>query len=200
MNQTSIANRLRMRQLLATSFLVFCTLGVAEAAERTLQIDGAKSKASFLLPATGHDVTGSFAVQSASLTFDDAAGTAAGTVGLDATKGETGNSSRDKTMHSDVLLSAKFPVISLRATRLEGTVPAAGKGQVKLHGMLNVIGKEHEVVLPTELEVVGETVKAKATLEVPFLDWGLKDPSILFLKVGKKVSVTLQIEGRLVGP
>lgn len=172
----------------------------AGAAERTLQIDGAKSKATFLLPATGHDVNGSFGVQSGSLTFDDAAGTASGSVGLDAKKGETGNSSRDKTMHQDVLLSTQHPVISLRATRLEGQVPAAGAGDVKLHGVLTLIGRDHEVVLPTRLEVAGEVVKAKATLEVPFLDWGLKDPSILFLKVGKKVTVTLEIEGRLSSP
>jgi polyisoprenoid-binding protein YceI len=177
--------------------LVLAIAVPASAAERTLTIDPAASKVAFVLGATGHDVEGSFRVESGSLTFDDATGAMTGEIRVDAKSAKTGSGSRDKTMHGDVLESVKFPLFSFKAQRLEGHVAEAGTSSVKLHGVLSMHGAEHPFVMPASVEVNGARVSAKANFAVPFVEWGLHDPSLLFLRVEKSVAVTVTAAGTL---
>jgi len=169
----------------------------AAASERTLTLDPAASKVDFKLGATGHDVEGSFKIESGSLTFDTATGVMSGEIHVDAASAKTGNGSRDKTMHGDVLESVKFPLFVFKAQKLEGHLADSGKSTVKLHGIISVHGVDHALVMPATVDITGSTASAKATFSVPFVDWGLKDPSILFLRVEKSVVVTVTASGTL---
>ncbi|MFA6955961.1 MAG: YceI family protein [Thermoanaerobaculia bacterium] len=169
----------------------------AAASERTLTIDPAASKVDFKLGATGHDVEGSFKVESGSLTFDTATGVMSGEIHVDAKSAKTGNGSRDNTMHGDVLESAKFPLFTFKAQKLEGHLADAGKSTVKLHGIISVHGVDHALVMPATVDITGNTASANATFSIPFVDWGMKDPSILFLRVEKSVVVTVTASGTL---
>ncbi len=75
----------------------------ARAEQRVLVLDPAASKVSFMLEATGHDVEGALAVKSGRIAFDPATGAASGEIAVDLKSGKTGNDSRDKTMHNEVL-------------------------------------------------------------------------------------------------
>lgn len=169
----------------------------ATASERTLTIDPATSKVDFKLGATGHDVEGSFRVEGGSLTFDTATGAMVGEVRVDAKSAKTGSDSRDNTMHGDVLESLKFPLFSFKAQKLEGHLADSGKSTVTLHGVLSVHGVDHALVMPATVDIAGNKASAKATFSVPFVEWGMKDPSILFLRVEKSVSVTVIASGSL---
>ncbi len=59
----------------------------APAAEQTLTVDAAASKASFVLDATGHKVHGKLAVTAGTITFDAASGQASGKIEIDARRG-----------------------------------------------------------------------------------------------------------------
>lgn len=181
----------------AVALALLLTAVPAFAADETLTLDAAKSKLTFVLGATGHDVLGDLTLAGGKVVFDRASGVASGEITLDATKTATGSGSRDKTMHKDVLISAKFPTIVFKPEKLEGQLAASGKSQIGLRGKISLVGMEHELLLPAEVEINGNRVVAKSTFKIPFLDWGLKDPSILFLKVDKEVVVTLQVEGEL---
>ena len=167
------------------------------AADETFTLDASKSKLSFLLGATGHDVEGTLVLDGGTVVFDREKGTASGEIRIDAAKTVTGSGSRDKTMHNDVLLSAKFPKILFKPEKLEGQLAPSGKSQIGLRGKVSLIGVEHEILLPTEVDITGNKVMATSSFKIPFLAWGLKDPSILFLKVEKELTVTLKIEGEL---
>ncbi len=52
-------------------------------------------------------------------------------------------------------------------------------------------------MLPTEVEIAGGHVKATSTFKVPYVSWGLHDPSGFMLRVDKEVTVTLKVEGEL---
>ena len=184
------------RYALASLILLGLSLPALAAAE-TLRLDPARSKLSFVLGATGHDVEGSLVLESGSLTFDRATGEAGGEILIDAKGTQTGSGSRDKKMHTEVLKSAEFPRIVFRPTRIEGPLPVSGKARIGLCGQLGLIGLEHEIVLPADVEIEGGRVKASAAFEIPFVAWGLEDPSILFLKVDKVVAVKLAVEGDL---
>lgn len=169
----------------------------AAAAERTVTIDPATSKVDFKLGATGHDVEGSFRVEGGSLRFDSATGAMSGEIHVDAKSAKTGNDSRDKTMHGEVLESAKFPLFTFKAQKLEGHVADSGKSSVKLHGVLSIHGADHPLVMPASVEITGDKFTAKASFAIPFIDWGMHDPSILFLRVEKSVAVTVTASGTL---
>ncbi|MBI2214659.1 MAG: YceI family protein [Acidobacteria bacterium] len=169
----------------------------ASAAERTLTLDPAASRVDFRLGATGHDVEGSFRVEGGSLTFDDATGAMSGEIRVDAKSARTGNGSRDKTMHGDVLESVRFPLFTFKAQKLEGHVADAGTSQVKLHGVLSIHGAEHAFVMPASVDVKDSKVSATSTFAIPFIEWGMHDPSLLFLRVKKSVAVTVTANGTL---
>jgi phage host-nuclease inhibitor protein Gam len=48
-----------------------------------------------------------------------------------------------------------------------------------------------------QIHIEGSTLAAKAHFTVPYVQWGLKDPSIFILKVAKVVDIDLTLEGSL---
>ena len=96
-----------MRTLLATVVIAACSLWVP-AAERVVTLDPEATEISFALGATMHTVYGSLHLVSGRVQFDDSNGTASGRVVVDALSGNTGNDSRDRKMHAQVLLSDSF--------------------------------------------------------------------------------------------
>ncbi len=170
-----------------------------QAAQKSLHLDPEATHVTWTLDAGLHMVHGTAKLTEGSIVFDDAAGKASGRVVVDARSLESGNGSRDKTMHTDVLESAKYPEIVLVPETLQGKVPADGEADITLGGTLEIHGGHHAVSLPAHLKVTGEGVQGTARLDVPYVEWGMKDPSFFVLRVKKTVQVTLEISGRLGG-
>jgi polyisoprenoid-binding protein YceI len=181
----------------ATALTVLAAAEVAAAAEMVLHLDPEATRVSFDLPATGHDVHGDVGGASGDLRFDPATGLASGEVVVVLGAAVTGSNSRDKTMHQEVLESVAFPTATLTAQAIEGPLAVPGDSTVTLVGTLKLHGADHPVRLPAKLHVEGEKLSGTATLEVPFKAWGMKDPSILFLRVADQVHVGLTIAGSL---
>lgn len=169
----------------------------AEAQQRVLALDPQASQVSFTLEATGHDVEGAFALQSGRIAFDPATGAASGEIAIDLKVAGTGNKSRDKTMHEEVLETGKFPTAVFRAEKVRGTVPESGAGQVTLDGTLSFHGADHKMSLPAKVDVKDGRVQADTQFEIPYVEWGLHDPSIIMLRVAKVVSVKVRAVGTL---
>lgn len=169
----------------------------AFAEARVLVLDPAASKVSFTLDATGHDVEGTMALKAGRVTFDPASGQASGEIVLDLRSARTGNESRDKTMHEDVLESATYPTAVFRAETVEGDVAATGTSQVTLGGTLAFHGADHKLKLPAKVEMRGGRLQAETTFPIPYVEWGLHDPSIMILRVAKVVQVKVAAAGRL---
>ena len=77
----------------------------------TVNLDPAQTKIQWTLGAALHTVHGTFKLRSGSVTFDPQSGAASGEIIVDATSGESGNHSRDKKMHKEVLESQRYPEI-----------------------------------------------------------------------------------------
>jgi polyisoprenoid-binding protein YceI len=169
----------------------------AHAQQRVLVLDPQASKVSFTLKATGHVVEGSLGLKSGRIAFDPATGAASGEIAIDLKSAQTGNKSRDKTMHEEVLETAKHPLAVFHAEKVRGTVPESGSGQVTLDGTLSFHGADHKVSLPAKLDVRNGRVKADTQFEIPYVEWGLHDPSIVMLRVAKVVTVKVRAEGTL---
>lgn len=191
---------LSRRAVLPILFLLALLPAVPALAEqRVLVLDPAASKVSFTLGATGHDVHGALAVKSGRIAFDPATGEASGEIAIDLKSAETGNGSRDKTMHKEVLEDDTYPLAVFRAEKVRGTVAPSGPSQITLDGTLSFHGTDHKMSLPAKVDVRNGHVAAETEFPIPFIEWGLPDPSIAFLRVAKVVSVKVKAEGSLEG-
>jgi polyisoprenoid-binding protein YceI len=167
--------------------------------EVTLHLDPAQSKLRWTLGSTLHTVHGSFALKRGAVDFDPASGSANGEFVADATSGESGNESRDKKMHREILESGHYTEVIFRANRIEGKVLAQGSSKVRVHGTFLLHGSEHELSVPVEAELNGKSWKGSAKFSVPYIQWGLKSPNTFLLKADPAVEIELELSGTLEG-
>jgi hypothetical protein len=134
-------------------------------------------------------------VKRGSVTIDAATGKASGEIVVDATSGESGNDSRDKKMHQEVLESGRFNEIIFRPDRLDGAITKQGESAVTVHGMFLLHGAEHEFSAAGKAELSGENFKSSATIRIPYIEWKLKNPGNFLLKVKPVVAVEIELAG-----
>jgi hypothetical protein len=173
------------------------SLAVASANEIVLIVDPAQSSVHYTVSSSLHTVHGTFALKRGTLRLDPATGKAAGEIVVDALSGQSGNDSRDKKMHKEVLESARFTDIIFRPDRVEGAVQPQGGSSAQLHGVCVLHGGEHELTTPVRVELTSGQWKGTATFSVPYNDWGLKNPGNFLLKVDHTVSVEVQMAGSM---
>lgn len=169
----------------------------ASASEIVLTVDPAQSSVHYTVGSSLHTVHGTFALKRGTLRLDPASGKATGEIVVDAISGQSGNDSRDKKMHKEVLESARFTDIIFRPDRVEGSVQPQGASSAQLHGVCVLHGSEHELTAPVRAELTSGQWKGTATFSVPYNDWGLKNPGNFLLKVGHTVSIEVQMAGSI---
>ena len=157
--------------------------------ELALHLDPARTTVNFALPATLHTVHGSFKLKRGAVRFDPATGRISGEVAIDATSGNSDNESRDKRMHKDVLASGRYPEIVFTPDRVDGAVAATGGSRVQVHGTFRIHGADHEMVIPVDVHMAAGQATATARFAIPYVKWGMKNPSNLLLHVGDQVEI-----------
>jgi polyisoprenoid-binding protein YceI len=163
----------------------------------TLNLDVAQSKLHWTLDSTLHTVHGTFNLKRGSVKCDPATGSASGEIAVYATSGESGNDSRDKKMHDEILESARYPEVIFRPTKIEGKVAVPGTSEVQLHGKFLLHGSEHDLTVPVHAELTGDHWKGTAKFSVPYIQWGLKSPNTFLLKAAPVVDIELELSGTL---
>jgi len=166
--------------------------------EIALSLDPAQSKVHYTVDTTLHTVHGTFELKKGSqVRFDPESGHTAGEIDVYATSGDSGNSSRDQRMHKEILETQKYPDAIFRPTQIEGRVAREGASDVKIHGLLLLHGGLHELVAMVHAELAGDHWKGTAKFDVPYIQWGIKDPSNWLLKVKPVVNIELDMAGGL---
>jgi polyisoprenoid-binding protein YceI len=167
--------------------------------ELVLALDPDKSEIHWTLDSSVHTVHGTFKFKRGELRLNPNSGSASGEIVVAATSGDSGNEGRDKKMHKDVLESARFQDIIFKPDRVEGKVAATGTSSVMVHGILTLHGTDHEFGVPVQAELSAGQWKATAKFIIPFIKWGLKNPSNFFLKVKPDVNIEATMTGKLKG-
>jgi polyisoprenoid-binding protein YceI len=183
-----------------TSFLLLASAVRAQSTGSSeFKLDPARSTIKFTLDTTLHTVEGTFKFKSGRLSFDPATGQADGQITADATSADTGNKSRDKKMRQEILESQKYPEILFIPEQVKGSVNSQGASQVELTGIFRIHAQDHEstVILTVQHEPNGQ-VRADAKISVPYIQWGLKNPSSFLLRANDSVEVEIHVTGQLV--
>jgi polyisoprenoid-binding protein YceI len=167
------------------------------AREIALDIDPSACKIEFSLGATLHTVRGTFEVKEGTLRLDVASRKVSGRVVVDVQSGNTGDDERDHHMHREVLESARFPDAVFLPDRLTGQLALPGRSDVDLHGILRIHGQDHNVTLPAKVSVEQDRFTATSHFSIPYVKWGMKDPSTVILRVSKMVELEMRIAGTI---
>ena len=174
------------------SFLLLAALAApAFCRSYTLQLTPDNTRIEWTLSDVLHAVHGTFELKRGCITFDPESGKAGGEVVVDMTSGDSGSGARDKRMHKNVLESAKYTDAVFTPDHLEGKLALPGASNLKLHGTFRIHGADHEMTIDVQAKVESERMLAELTFDVPYVDWGMKNPSTLLLRVGKKVQVAI---------
>jgi len=184
-----------VRQLVVAFPLLFASSVLAQ--HQTFAISSESSNVSFTLGASDHGTQGTFHVQSGSIDFDRTAPKMSGSVVVAAGSGKTGNDSRDKKMTNEVLDAPHFADVSFAPQSYQGTISSAGDSTLQVTGTFTLHGTPHELTVPMQVHIDGTNCTAKTHFIVPYVKWGLKDPSVFILKVAKEVDVNLSLVGQL---
>jgi len=160
--------------------------------------DPAQTQIRWRLEADLHKVDGTFKLKSGEFILDPATGVAEGEILVDATTGESGNAARDKRMHDEVLESNRYPAMFFHPTQIKGAFkPGEATQQLQAQGSFNIHGADHALEMPVKVETAGDTVTATARFTVPYVAWGMKNPSKLLLRVSKQVDIEVIAKGTI---
>jgi polyisoprenoid-binding protein YceI len=170
----------------------------AELRSGTLELDPAKTLIEFRLPGALHTTHGTFKLERGTIVGDPATGKADGSIVVDARSGDTGIGTRDKDMRESVLEAQRYPEITFDPQHFTLEVRGGGQLQATMQGVLTLHGGRHDVALTAQGQLVGDNLTATAHFSVPYVDWGLKDPSVLFLTVAKQVDIDIATSGHVV--
>ncbi|MGA9579822.1 MAG: YceI family protein [Terrimicrobiaceae bacterium] len=193
--QLSVKPRLALLLIIACSAADECASSSPPEKYVNLSLDRKECKVTFSLPAVLHTVRGTFEVREGNFRLNVGSGKITGRVVVDVRSGNTGEKERDRLMHQEVLDSDQFPEAVFSADHLAGQLALSGDSQIGVHGVLRIHGQDHNVTLPATVSLQDGRFTARSRLSIPYVKWGMKDPSNLVLRVGKTVEVEIRVAG-----
>ena len=132
-----------------------------------------------------------------SIEFDRGTPKMSGAVVVLAGSGKTGNDSRDKRMNRDILKVEQYATVSFEPRTYTGAIAQSGDSTIQVTGIFTLLGSPHEITIPILVHLEGATATAKSHFVVPYVQWGLKNPSFLIWKADDNVAIDLNLIGTI---
>jgi len=149
-----------------------------------LELDPSKTEVQFTLHDVLHTVHGTFKLKKGSIHWDPDSGKASGEIIVDVTSGASGSDARDHRMHKEILESQRYPEATFTPDRVDG--------KFDVHGVFKIHGGDHELTLHFQVDRTGDQYTASTHFTIPYVQWGMKDPSNFLLKVDKTVEMDIK--------
>jgi polyisoprenoid-binding protein YceI len=169
----------------------------AETQTVVLELDPGKTDIQFTLDGALHATHGTFKLERGAVTVEPATGKAEGLIMVSAASGDSGNRARDERMRESILEAGRYPSITFSPHGVDGHREPDGDFQATITGTLVLHGTEHQIVLTTQGHLSGERLTAKCQFSIPYVAWGLTDPSFLFFRVAQQVEIHVSAAGQV---
>ncbi len=181
--------------IVAAVLVSLSTVALAAAQSATLELDPSRTFIRFKLGGVLHTTHGTFALRRGSVRVEPDTGDAEGLIVVDASSGDSGNGARDQRMTDTVLEARRYPNITFSPQRIDGHRDPNGDFHANVTGILQLHGTDHPIVFDAQGHLSGQRLSMTVHLLIPYVEWGLKDPSVLFFAVDKQVEVDVETEG-----
>jgi polyisoprenoid-binding protein YceI len=186
--------------VLAASLLALVPAGqsqipATQAQQLTIRLDAANTKIDWLVRGAVHNVKGTFQLKGGLITFNAATGVADGELLVDVATGQSGNATRDNKMKTLVLEAQKYPTAFFHPTLVTGAIKPGTTQDLTVEGTLNIHGVDHPLTLKVKATLEGSKLTATTHFVVPYIAWGMKDPSVFVFRVSKQVDVNVTAHG-----
>lgn len=158
----------------------------------SLDLDPAKTEIQFTLHDVLHTVHGNFKLKKAAIHWDPDSGKASGEIVVDVASGNSGSDARDHRMHREILESQRYPEATFTPDHVNGKLAAEGQSQMDVHGIFKIHGSDHELTLHFQVERADAQYTASTHFVIPYVQWGMKNPSNFVLKVDKTVDLDIK--------
>ncbi|MBV9502080.1 MAG: YceI family protein [Acidobacteriaceae bacterium] len=188
-----------LRAIYLTVLSVLLTLPPLRSEQLRATLDPPKTIVLFTLSDVLHTVHGSFQLIEGHVSFDSATGAITGDLVVNAASGNSGSAARDKRMKRNILETERYPEIRFRPTRFAGSVSAPGTSNVEVTGSFLIHGQAHEITIPMQIQLSREEITATGKFIVPYVQWGMRNPSTFLLKVNDRVQIDFTAVGRVNG-
>lgn len=171
-----------------------------EAEPVVFELDASRTRVEFTLEDFIGNVRGTFKARSGTIQLDPDSGAASGAIVVIAGSGESGNRVRDREMHRSILETERFPDITFTPSRVRGGLAPRGESRLELDGVMELHGGRHPLTATVVVTVAGVRATTDARFTIPYVAWGLRNPSMLLLRVGDTVDIHVSMEGTLAAP
>lgn len=182
---------------IAVVFTCMSTTATVFAQTVSIHFDPSQSKVLWTLPDVLHTVHGTFQLASGNVLFNPQTGAASGLFTVQEDTGQSGDSVRDNRMKKSVLVTAKYPIATFQPTHVAGPYTSNGSSNLAVAGILHLYGADHPMQLNFQVKTADQVVTATTKFEVPYVAWGMHDPSTLFLRVDKSVQMEMDAKGTI---
>lgn len=184
--------RLLHRTAPACVLLLSAPLLLAQTQPRPLilHFDAAHTQIRWILNDVLHKVRGTFQLKGGLVSFTPATGAAEGELLVDLDSGSSGDGARDRKMKQDVLETQTYPEAIFHPEKVSGTLRPGTTQQLTVDGTFTIHGQDHPLRMVVSAQMTDAThVHLTTRFAVPYVQWGMKDPSTFVLRVGKQVAV-----------
>lgn len=191
-----------MKALAALGFAVIL-VPAALAQRQVFAANADASEVKMALKTTHELVNGTFHIQSGSIEFDRGSSEMSGSVIVLAGSGKTGNDSRDKRMNKDILKVDQYTIVSFAPKTYTGVIAPSGDSAIQVSGVFTLLGTPHDLIVPVQIHIdtsnttTASNATARAQFVIPYVQWGLKNPSFLFWKADNDVTIDLNLVGQV---
>ncbi len=176
------------------SFAIALTAASSLAASPlTVDLDPAKTDIRFTLHDVLHTVHGKFKLKKeASVRFDPDSSEASGEIEIDVASGSSGSRARDRRMLEEILESQRYPEAKFTVSRIDGKLDPQGESTMAVHGTFNIHGADHDLTLIFDAERAGQQYVLTTHFVIPYVEWGMKNPSTFLLRVDPFVEMDIK--------
>jgi polyisoprenoid-binding protein YceI len=137
---------------------------------------------------------GTFRLARGIIRIDPATGSADGSVVVSVTSGDSGSQMRDSEMKDSILEVERYPQITFVPQHAEGQRSGPSEFPAAIRGILTLHGEPHEITLNMMVQPSGDRFTATAHFAVPYVAWGLKNPSVLIFRCADTVYVDVKTQ------
>jgi polyisoprenoid-binding protein YceI len=162
-----------------------------------LTLDPATTQIHYTLQGWPHVTYGTFRLDQGVIRIDPATGKTAGKIVVSAASGDSGSAMRDREMKHGILDVQDYPDIVFTPESAQGHRTPQGAFPAIVYGALSLRGESHPFTMNVSVQSDGNNFTVTTRFAIPYVAWGLKNPSILVFRCADTVYVDVSAQGRV---